>query len=93
MGSDVEQQSFDIHSRRRNDHFQASQGFLIEASPVLLRPLLEGSVNWLRDVLQGYAFHGVTISQPLRLSTANVGVRRACLPFYVGRSTFDVGRS
>ena len=38
MVSDVEKQSVDIHSCRRDDHFQANQGFFIEASAVLLRP-------------------------------------------------------
>jgi len=44
MVSDVEEQSVDIYSCRRNDHFQANQGFLIEASAVLLRPLSKGGV-------------------------------------------------
>ena len=50
MVSDVEKQCADIHSCRRNDHFQASQCFFIEASAVLFRPLFKGGVNWLRNI-------------------------------------------
>jgi hypothetical protein len=50
MVSDAGQQFVDIHFYRRNDHFQASQGFFIEASAVLFRPLLKCGMDWLRDV-------------------------------------------
>jgi len=51
MVSDVEKQGVDIHSGRRDDRFQAGQGFFVEASSVLFRPLLEGGVNRLRNTL------------------------------------------
>jgi len=47
---DIEQQGGDIHPGRNDDHFQAGQGFFIEASTVLLRPLLKGGVNRLRNI-------------------------------------------
>ena len=50
MIADVEQQGVDIHADRRNDNFQASQGFFIEASAVLLRPLSKGGVHRLRNI-------------------------------------------
>jgi hypothetical protein len=64
MGLDIVEQCMNIYSGRGDDHFQANQGFFIEASPVLLGSLPEGRVNRLRDIFQSDAFHGVTISQP-----------------------------
>ncbi len=64
MVSDVEEQCGDIYPCRRDDHFEASQGFFIETSAVLLRPLCKGGVNRPRNIFKSYAFHAITISQP-----------------------------
>lgn len=50
MVSDIVQHCVDIHPCWRDDHFEASQGFLVEASAMLLRPLFKGCVYWLRNI-------------------------------------------
>ena len=74
MGAYVKEHCLDIDRCGRNCHFQAGKGFLVEASPMAFRPLLEGGMDRRWNTFKCYGFHSATIPQPLWLSMAGIVV-------------------